>query len=90
MKYQNCADAMQAPDVTSDADMALRLSDANINPITGLASDYLNRSSEAVMLLDMLSNCPEFHADFLSREPMSYAEHFRQSHFKTTGFAIAA
>ena len=77
MKYQNCADAAQAPDEPSDADMAHRLSDANINPATGLATDYLNRFSEAVMLLDLLSNCPEFREDFLAWEPLSYREHFR-------------
>ena len=90
MKYQNCADAAQAPDEPSDADMAHRLSDANINPATGLATDYLNRFSEAVMLLDLLSNYPEFRADFLAWEPMSYREHFRLSHFKTREVAIAA
>ena len=90
MKYQNCADAAQAPDEPSDADMAHRLSDANINPATGLATDYLNRFSEAVMLLDLLSNCPEFREDFLAWEPLSYREHFRLSHFTTRELAIAA
>ena len=42
------------------------------------------------MLLDMLSNSPEFQADFLTWEPMSYREHFRLSHFKTQDLAIAA
>ncbi len=90
MRYQNCADAAQAPDEPPDAEMAARLSDANINPTTGLATDYLNRFSEAVMLLDMLSSFPEFRADFLAWEPMSYREHFRLSHFKTRDLAIAA
>ena len=90
MTYQNCADAAQAPDEPPDADMAARMSDANINPTTGLATDYLNRFSEAVMLLDMLSSFPEFRADFLAWEPMSYREHFRLSHFKTRDLAIAA
>jgi hypothetical protein len=58
------------------------LTDAHIDPDTGLA-DYLNRFSEAVMLLDMLSSAPEFRADFLAWEPMSYREHFKLSHFKT-------
>ena len=90
MKYQNSADAAQAPDDTSDVAGGPRLSDANINPATGLATDYLNRFSEAVMLLDMLSSCPEFRADFLAWKPMSYREHFRASHFKTRDLAIAA
>jgi len=38
--------------------LGLRLSDANINPSTGLATDYLTRINEAVMLLDMLANLP--------------------------------
>jgi hypothetical protein len=90
MKYQNCAGAMQASDDTYDIDTGLRLSDANINPATGLATDYLNRFNEAIMLLDMLSNCPEFRADFLAWKPMSYREHFRASRFKTRELAIAA
>jgi hypothetical protein len=90
MTYQNRADATQALDETSDEDVALRLLDANINPATGLATDYLNRFSEAVMLLDMLSSSPEFRTDFLAWEPMSYREHFRLSHFKTRDIAIAA
>ena len=90
MKYQNCADAAQAPDEMDDADMASQFSDANINPATGLATDYINRFSEAVMLLDMLANFPEFRADFMAWEPMSYREHFRLSHFKTRNLAVAA
>ena len=90
MKYQNCADAAQAPDEMDDADMASQFSDANINPATGLATDYLNRFSEAVMLLDMLASFPEFGADFMAWEPMSYREHFRLSHFKTRNLAVAA
>ena len=90
MKYQDCAVVAQVSDETPDADMTLRLSDANINPDTGLATDYLNRFSEAVMLLDLLGSSPEFRQDFLAWEPMSYREHFRLSHFKTRDLAIAA
>jgi hypothetical protein len=50
------------------------LADTSINPATGLATDYLNRFNVAVMLLDMLSNCPEFRDDFPAWEPMSYRE----------------
>src|SRR4249919_3724945 len=90
MKYQDCAGAAQASDETRDADMETRLSDANINPATGLATDYLNRFSEAVMLLDMLASCPEFRPDFLSWKPMSYREHFGVSHSRTRELALAA
>ncbi|HMF26700.1 MAG TPA: hypothetical protein VKG24_31930 [Pseudolabrys sp.] len=90
MKYRDRAGVAQAADETRDADAALRLSEAHINPTTGLATDYLNRFNEAVMLLDMLSSCPELRDDFLAWEPMSYREHFRTSHFKTRELAIRA
>lgn len=84
------ADAPKAADETHNADEAARLTEAHINPATGLATDYLNRFSEAVMLLDMLSSCPELREDFLAWEPMSYREHFRNSHFKSRDVAISA
>jgi hypothetical protein len=90
MKYQHGADAARAPDEIDEAEMASRLSDANINLATGLATDYLNRFSEAVMLLDMLASFPEVRADFMAWEPTSYREHFLLSHFKTRDLAVAA
>jgi hypothetical protein len=63
MTFRN--DARQAPAETPDAGTAA-LTDTSINPATGLATDYLNRFNEAVMLLDMLSACPEFRNDFLA------------------------
>ena len=89
MTYRNGADARQASVETPDAD-TVTLTDARINPTTGLATDYLNQFNEAVMLLDMLSSCPEFRDDFLAWEPMSYREHFRLSRFKTRDLAISA
>ncbi|MGE5165569.1 MAG: hypothetical protein ACM3IH_16290 [Sphingobacteriales bacterium] len=53
MKYQNCAVVAQASDESLDIDAGLRLSDANINPATGLATDDLNRFNEAVMLIEL-------------------------------------
>ncbi|MSO67355.1 MAG: hypothetical protein EXQ82_05985 [Pseudolabrys sp.] len=69
---------------------APRLADANINPATGLATDYLNHFNEAIMLLEMLSACPECLDDFLGWRPMSYREHFVASRFKGRDLAIAA
>src|SRR5476649_2118415 len=85
MKYQDCAEAMQAAGENDP-----RISDANINPATGLATDYLNHFNEAVMLLEMLSGCPECLDDFLGWRPMSYREHFVASRFKGRDLAIAA
>src|SRR5579864_841975 len=85
MKYQDCAEALQADD---GADSALAC--ANINPATGLATDYLNHFNEAIMLLVMLSSCPECRVDLLAWQPMSYREHFEASRFKGRAMAVAA
>ena len=90
MKYQNSAGAVQAPDDTDDIAAGLRLSDANINPATGLATDYLNHFNEAIMLLELLPGCPDCLDDFLGWRPMSYREHFMASGFKGRELAIAA
>jgi hypothetical protein len=63
---------------------------ANINPRTGLATDYLNHFNEAVMLLEMIPDMPECAEDFLQWQPLSYAEHFTASNFKARELAIEA
>ena len=63
---------------------------ANINPRTGLATDYLNHFNEAIMLLEMIPDMPECAEDFLSWQPRSYAEHFTISNFKRRELAIAS
>jgi hypothetical protein len=92
MKYQDCAEALQAVEDWSDGEAggAARLADANINPATGLATDYLNHFNEAVMLLEMLSSCPECLTDFLDWQPKSYREHFLGSRFKDREMAVTA
>jgi len=67
-----------------------RLHGTNINPVTGLASDYLNHFNEAIMLLELVPNAPECKEDFLAWRPMSYREHFAASNFKHRDLAIAA
>ncbi len=69
---------------------AKELMAANINPRTGLATDYLNHFNEAVMLLEMIPDLPECVEDFLSWQPLSYSEHFQASHFKARDLAIKA
>lgn len=69
---------------------AERLRVANINPRTGLATDYLNHFNEAVMLLEMVPDMPECAEDFLTWTPLSYAEHFTASNFKARDLAIEA
>jgi hypothetical protein len=69
---------------------AAQLRAANINPRTGLATDYLNHFNEAVMLLEMIPDMPECADDFLEWRPLSYAEHFTASNFKARDLAISA
>ena len=74
----------------ADAARAELLRAANINPRTGLATDYLNHFNEAVMLLEMIPDIPECADDFLGWRPLSYTEHFTASHFKARDLAIEA
>src|ERR1051325_9790530 len=69
---------------------AAELKAANINPQTGLATDYLNHFNEAIMLLEMIPDMPECADDFLQWRPLSYAEHFIASNFKARDLAISA
>ena len=67
-----------------------QLKAANINPQTGLATDYLNHFNEAIMLLEMIPDMVECAEDFLAWTPLSYAEHFIASNFKAKELAISA
>src|SRR6201997_2336450 len=69
---------------------AAELRAANINPRTGLATDYLNHFNEAIMLLEMIPDMPECAEDFLGWRPLSYRDHFTASHFKARDLAIEA
>jgi len=73
-----------------DAARMAELKAANINPRTGLATDYLNHFNEAVMLLEMIPDIPECAEDFLQWRPLSYAEHFTASNFTARDLAISA
>ncbi len=74
----------------SEEARAERLRAANINPRTGLATDYLNHFNEAIMLLEMIPDIPECADDFLGWQPMTYCEHFTASNFKGRDLAIEA
>jgi hypothetical protein len=73
-----------------DEARAAALRAANINPRTGLATDYLNHFNEAIMLLEMIPDMPECAEDFMSWHPLSYAEHFTASNFRARDLAIEA
>jgi hypothetical protein len=69
---------------------AAQLQAANINPRTGLATDYLNHFNEAIMLLEMIPDMPECAEEFLQWQPRSYREHFAASNFRARELAIEA
>ncbi len=73
-----------------DRPSAERLAKANINPATGLATDYLNHFNEAIMLLELVATMPECLPDLLEWRPMSYQDHFAGSAFKDRELAVAA
>jgi len=78
----------QTPSQTAVEEAELRA--ANINPYTGLATDYLNHFNEAIMLLEMIPDMPECAEEFLEWQPRSYREHFAASNSRGRELAIAA
>ena len=68
---------------------AQALRDANINPATLLATDYLNHFNEVLMLIEMLPSMPDCAEDVFSWRPMGYADYFAQSTFKEKQLAIS-
>ena len=66
------------------------LADANINPATRLATDYLNHFNNVVMLLDLISSMPECAEEVLGWQPLDYPSYFAQSHFRHRDLAILA
>ena len=67
---------------------AYRMADANINPLTGLSTDYLNHFNEAIMLLEMVPQVPDCALDLFAWRPLSYSEHFAASRLKERDTAI--
>lgn len=67
-----------------------RLIEANVNPRTGLATDYLNHFNEAIMLLELCAEMPECRNDFFAWHPKKYSEHFAASKSKHRNVTIAA
>jgi hypothetical protein len=62
----------------------------NINPITGLSTDYLNHFTEAVMVLEMVTGMPECLDDLRAWRPKTYVEHFAASRFSNRNVVIGA
>ncbi len=98
LQYQDCASAVQVTGQVTEAAAVIAAdriaarcgSDANINSATGLATDYLNHFIEAIMLMELAANSPDFTEDFNAWRPMSYREHFLASKFAGRDIVIAA
>ena len=63
---------------------------ANINPTTGLATDYLHHYNEVAMMIAMLRDAPEMAETVLDWRPLGYAAHFQLTGFAHQAAAIAA
>jgi hypothetical protein len=78
----------------ADADAACRdvaaLLKANINPVSLLATDYLNHFNEAVMLLELVPDMADMLEDARRWAPKPYKQHFRDSGFMAKDLVCAA
>jgi hypothetical protein len=67
-----------------------RLIAANVNPATGLATDYLNHFNEALMLISLVGEEPDLLEELGDWRPASYVDHFRGSAFQHRDIVLAA
>jgi hypothetical protein len=72
------------------AEIRLAVRGSNINEETLLATDYLNHFNEAVMLLELLPEMPDFIDDVKSWRPKTYEQHFLDSGLSISSLAIQA
>jgi len=61
-----------------------------VNPVSGLANDYLNLFNELVMILEQIPQMPELLDDLCAWRPISYQEYFRKSNLPGRHSALAA
>ena len=62
----------------------------NINPSTGLSTDYLNHFTEALMAMEMAATMPECLDGLRAWRPKGYTEHFAASRFRNRAAVIDA
>jgi hypothetical protein len=61
---------------------------ANINPYTGLSTDYLNHFNEMVMMMELYSSSPDLKQDILDWKVLSYVDHFESTGFRAKALAV--
>ena len=81
---------VQTIDPVTEPRWADRLQGTNINPVTLLATDYLNHFNEVIMLVEMVADMPDMIEEVLAWEPKSYQQHFADSGFRDKDLAIEA
>ena len=69
---------------------AAELLAANVNPHTGLATDYLNLFNEAIMLFEMGLDMPDMAEELADWKPRDYVAHFEASGFELREVVISA
>ncbi|TBW34427.1 hypothetical protein EYW49_18485 [Siculibacillus lacustris] len=77
-------------DASADRFRPEALAAANINPVTRLATDYLNHFNNVVMLLELVPDMPDCVEEVADWAPVAYDDYFRGSHFRERDLAIAA
>ncbi|MFN3228875.1 MAG: hypothetical protein ACK41P_03390 [Asticcacaulis sp.] len=63
---------------------------ANVNPVTRLATDYLNLFNEAVMLFEMAIDMPDMAEELTEWHRRDYRTHFENSGFELRHVVIEA
>ncbi len=63
---------------------------ANVNPSTGLATDYLNLFNEAIMLFEMGLDMPDMVEELAEWKKRGYVEHFEKSGFELKEVVVSA
>jgi hypothetical protein len=61
---------------------------ANINPYTGLSTDYLNHFNEMVMMLELYPSSADLKEDILDWKVLSYLDHFEATGFRAKALAV--
>lgn len=61
-----------------------------VNPLSGLANDYLNLFNELVMILEQLPLMPELYEDLCAWRPIGYRDYFLNSKLPGRHSALAA
>ena len=74
---------------SSDFDPAALVA-ANVNPVSGLATDYLNHFNEPIMLMTLAGSDPTILDEISGWRPLSYTAHFAKTGHSGADTVIAA